>query len=236
MYGKTNYNAGNPEDPETIRKATSEHYFGRNALNDDGTYKNFIDGFGSIDQVISSVFKTSEYDDSTTVSNAIVTLAANAETLAGDFSNLQTRVGLDDNNGLSARITANETDILAIEKDLGPATSEGSVRHTLVQLATADSTLDKKISDLGDNFTTFTQELNTNLENYVSKSDYEAKIAEYNGTIAKLLERLDALENIHSELTPDPEPEIPEGEEDPEPENPDNEEELEPEDEGSTTV
>ena len=48
-------------------------------------------------------------------------------------------------------------------------------------------------------------------------------MAEYDETIAKLLERLEALEVIHPELTPDPEV-------------PDNGEELEPEDEGSTTV
>lgn len=98
--------------------------------------------------------------------------------------------------------------------------------------------------------------MKSDLENYILKSDYEAKIAAYDETIAKLLERLEALEAIHPELTPDPnpevpdngedpeEPETPEGGEDPEPENPDNGEntepdngeELEPEDEGSTTV
>ena len=140
MYGKTN--AVNSEDPEVIQKFTSEHYFGRNALDDNGVYRNFIDGFGSIDQVITSVFHTNNYDSSTTVSNAIATLAGNAETLRGEFDTLEARVGLDDNSGLSKRIVTNETDIIAIKDDLGPATKEGSVRHTLVQL-------DGKIFDLG---------------------------------------------------------------------------------------
>ena len=147
MYGKTN--SENSEDPEVIRKFTSEHYFGRNALDDNGIYRNFIDGFGSIDQVITSVFHTNNYDSSTTVSNAIATLAGNAETLRGEFDILETRVGLDDNSGLSKRIATNEADIQAIKDDLGPATKEGSVRHTLVQLAAADSALDGKISGLG---------------------------------------------------------------------------------------
>lgn len=375
MYGKTN--SENSEDPEVVRKFTSEHYFGRNALDDNGIYRNFIDGFGSIDQVITSVFHTNNYDSSTTVSNAIATLAGNAETLRGEFDTLETRVGLDDNSGLSKRIATNEADIKAIEDDLGPATKEGSVRHTLVQLAAADSALDGKISGLGtrhdnelevirksisDNakaiedeatardeaitqaisdevtardeaitqaidtevrerdeaitqainsenlgdlraqvsqnitdigtintqltgengivgqisgingqiiglnsnkvesstfeafktansseidkkldvstFTTFTQELNTNLgnyaqkddlEGYVLKSEYDAKVAEYDGKIAQLLERLEALEAIHPELAPDPEPE-PEPEPTPDPETPE-----EGEDEGTTT-
>lgn len=386
MYGKTN--SENSEDPEVVRKFTSEHYFGRNALDDNGIYRNFIDGFGSIDQVITSVFHTNNYDSSTTVSNAIATLAGNAETLRGEFDALlKSRVGLDDKSGLSKRISTNETDIQAIKDDLGPATKEGSVRHTLVQLAAADSTLDGKITGLGarhdnelevirknisDNakaiedeatardeaiaqaisdevtardetiaqaidtevrerdeaitqainsenladlraqvgqnitdigaintqltgengiigqingingqiiglnsnkvetstfeafktansseidkkldsstFTAFTQELNTNLEsyaqkddlesyslksdleNYILKSDYEAKIAAYDETIAKLLERLEALEAIHPELTPDPDPKTPENGENTEPETPKGE------DEGSTTV
>lgn len=408
MYGKTN--SENSEDPEVVRKFTSEHYFGRNALDDNGIYRNFIDGFGSIDQVITSVFHTNNYDSSTTVSNAIATLAGNAENLTRDFDILEARVGLDDNSGLSKRIATNEADIQAIKDDLGPATKEGSVRHTLVQLAAADSALDGKISGLGtrhdnelevirksisDNakaiedeatardeaiaqaisdevtardeaiaqaiaaevtardgaiaqaiatenlgdlrakvgqnitdigtinaqltgengivgqisginsqiislnsnkvetstfeafktansseidkkldsstFTAFTQELNTNLEsyaqkddlenyslksdleNYILKSDYDAKIAAYDETIAKLLERLEALEAIHPELTPDPDPEVPDNGEDPEePETPENGEDTEPEtpengentgsetpegeDEGSTTV
>lgn len=387
MYGKTN--SENSEDPEVVRKFTSEHYFGRNALDDNGIYRNFIDGFGSIDQVITSVFHTNNYDSSTTVSNAIATLAGNAETLRGEFDILENRVGLDDKSGLSKRIATNETDIQAIKDDLGPATKEGSVRHTLVQLAAADSTLDGKITGLGtrhdnelevirknisDNakaiedevtardgaiaqaiaaevtardgaitqaiaaevtardgaitqaitaenlgdlrakvgqnitdigtinaqltgengivgqisgingqiislnsnkvetstfeafktansseidkkldsstFTTFTQELNTNLEsyaqkddlesyslksdleNYILKSDYEAKVAEYDEKIAKLLERLEALEALHPELAPDPEPEP-----DPDPEpTPDPEIPEEGEDEGTTTT
>ena len=377
MYGKTN--SENSEDPEVIRKFTSEHYFGRNAKDGDGIYRNFIDGFGSIDQVITSVFHTENYDSSTTVSNAIATLAGNAENLTRDFDILEARVGLDDNSGLSKRIATNEADIKAIEDDLGPATKEGSVRHTLVQLAAADSALDGKISGLGtrhdnelevirksisDNakaieneatardeaiaqaisdevtardeaitqaidtevrerdeaitqainsenlgelraqvgqnitdigtintqltgengivgqisginsqiiglnsnkvesstfeafktanssemdkkldvstFTTFTQELNTNLESYaqkddlegyVLKSEYDAKVAEYDGKIAQLLERLEALETIHPELAPDPEPEPgPEPEPTPDPEIPE-----EGEDEGTTT-
>lgn len=130
MYGKTN--SENSEDPEIVRKFTSEHYFGRNALDDNGIYRNFIDGFGSIDQVITSVFHTNNYDNSTTVSNAIATLAGNAETLRREFDILEDRVGLDDDSGLSKRIATNETDIQAIKDDLGPATKEGSVRHTLV--------------------------------------------------------------------------------------------------------
>lgn len=140
MYGKTN--SENSEDPEVVRQFTSEHYFGKNAKDDNGIYRNFIDGFGSIDQVISSVFHTSDYDNTTTVSNAIATLAGNAETLRGEFDTLETRVGLNDDSGLSKRIATNETDIQAIKDDLGPATKEGSVRHTLVQL-------DGKISGLG---------------------------------------------------------------------------------------
>ena len=360
MYGKTN--SENSEDPEVVRKSTSEHYFGRNAKDDNGIYRNFIDGFGSIDQIITSVFHTNNYDSSTTVSNAIATLAGNAETLRAEFDTLETRVGLDDNGGLSKRIATNEADIKAIEDDLGPATKEGSVRHTLVQLAAADSTLDGKISTLGtrhdnelevirksisDNvkaieneatareeaidqaitsevdardeaiaqaisdevtardeaiaqaisgenladlraqvgqnitdigtinsqltgengivgqisgingqiislnsnkvetsafeafkttnsseidkkldsssFTTFTQELNTNLESYaqkddldgyVSKADYDAKVAEYDEKITELLERLAALEALHPDPEPEPEPEVPEEGED----------------------
>lgn len=140
MYGKTN--SENSEDPEVVRQFTSEHYFGKNAKDDNGIYRNFIDGFGSIDQVISSVFHTSNYDNTTTVSNAIATLAGNAENLTRDFNILQDRVGLTDESGLSKRIATNETDIQAIKDDLGPATKEGSVRHTLVQL-------DGKISGLG---------------------------------------------------------------------------------------
>ena len=84
------------------------------------------------------------------------------------------------------------------------------------------------------------------------KSDYEAKIAAYDETIAKLLERLEALEAIHPELTPDPDPETPENGENTEPEIPNNGDSSEPEtpesgentgseipegeDEGSTTV
>lgn len=71
-------------------------------------------------------------------------------------------------------------------------------------------------------FESFTQGLSTDLEGYVLKSDYEAKIAEYDEKIAKLLERLEALEALHPELAPDPEPE---------PEIPE-----EGEDEGTTTV
>ena len=377
MYGKTN--SENSEDPEVVRQFTSEHYFGKNAKDDNGIYRNFIDGFGSIDQVINSVFHTSDYDNTTTVSNAIATLAGNAETLRGEFDTLETRVGLDDNSGLSKRIATNETDIQAIKDDLGPVTAVGSVRYTLVQLANADTDLDSKISELRNNhnqelllvkgdiqtnkgaietevadrkqaitdeatarntaiaqaieaeaterdtkiiqaveaeatardtaitqaitaenlddlrskvgqnitdieaievqltgengiisqiggingqivginsqlsnkvetsvfdsfktnntteiekkldastFTTFTQELNTNLENYVLKSDYEAKIAEYDEKIAGLLERLEALEALHPELNPDPEPEPT-----PDPETP-----VEGEDEDSTTV
>ncbi len=384
MYGKTN--SENSEDPEVVRKFTSEHYFGRNALDNNGIYRNFIDGFGSIDQVITSVFHTNNYDSSTTVSNAIATLAGNAETLRGEFDILEARVGLDDNSGLSKRIATNEADIKAIEDDLGPATKEGSVRHTLVQLDSKISGLgtrhdqeliamgadidanekaikdekearEKAINDeitnrntaiseaintevanrntaisdaistevsnrntaisdaisaevtardtaindavrpintqlTGENgivsqisgingqitnintllsqrvetstfedfktanaeniskkldtstfesfqitntgnidkkldastFESFTQELNTNLEDYVLKSDYDAKVAEYDEKIAKLLERLEALEALHPELAPDPEPT-------PDPEIPE-----EGEDEGTTTV
>ena len=71
-------------------------------------------------------------------------------------------------------------------------------------------------------FESFTQGLSTDLEGYVLKSDYEAKVAEYDEKIAKLLERLEALEALHPELAPDPEPE---------PEIPE-----EGEDEGTTTV
>ena len=395
MYGKTN--SENSEDPEVVRKFTSEHYFGKNALDDNGIYRNFIDGFGSIDQVITSVFHTNNYDSSTTVSNAIATLAGNAENLTRDFDILEARVGLDDNSGLSKRIATNETDIQAIKDDLGPATKEGSVRHTLVQLdgkisglgtrhdqelaamgldidanekaikdekdareqaintevtnrntaiseaisaevtnrntaiseaisaeVTARDTAisnaisaevtarDAAISDAvrpintsltGENgivsqisgingqitnintllsqrvetttfeafktsntenigkkldtstfesfqtsntenigkkldtstFESFTQGLSTDLEGYVLKSDYEAKVAEYDEKIAKLLERLEALEALHPELAPDPEPDPdPEPEPDPEP-TPDPEIPEEGEDEGTIT-
>ena len=72
--------------------------------------------------------------------------------------------------------------------------------------------------------------MKSDLENYILKSDYEAKIAAYDETIAKLLERLEALEAIHPELAPDPDPKTPENEENTEPETPKGE------DEGSTTV
>lgn len=94
--------------------------------------------------------------------------------------------------------------------------------------------------------------MKSDLENYILKSDYEAKIAAYDETIAKLLERLEALEAIHPELTPDPDPEVPDSGESPDPETPENGENTEPEtpengentgseipegeDEGSTTV
>lgn len=78
-------------------------------------------------------------------------------------------------------------------------------------------------------FESFTQGLSTDLEGYVLKSDYEAKVAEYDEKIAKLLERLEALEALHPELAPDPEPD-PDPEPTPDPEIPE-----EGEDEGTTT-
>lgn len=72
--------------------------------------------------------------------------------------------------------------------------------------------------------------MKSDLENYILKSDYEAKIAAYDETIAKLLERLEALEALHPELAPDPEPE-PDPEPTPDPEIPE-----EGEDEGTTTT
>lgn len=71
--------------------------------------------------------------------------------------------------------------------------------------------------------------MKSDLENYILKSDYEAKIAAYDETIAKLLERLEALEAIHPELTPDPDPEVPDSGESPDPETPENGENTEPE-------
>lgn len=68
--------------------------------------------------------------------------------------------------------------------------------------------------------------MKSDLEGYVLKSEYDAKVAEYDGKIAQLLERLEALEALHPELAPDPEPEPT-----PDPENPE-----EGEDEGTTTV
>lgn len=58
--------------------------------------------------------------------------------------------------------------------------------------------------------------MKSDLEGYVLKSEYDAKVAEYDGKIAQLLERLEALEALHPELAPDPEPEpeIPEEGED----------------------
>lgn len=73
---------------------------------------------------------------------------------------------------------------------------------------------------------TFTQTLNSTLENYVLKSTYEEKMAEYDEIISGLLSRLEALEVLHPELTPDPDPEP----------NPGDSEEGGEEDEGSTTV
>lgn len=88
------------------------------------------------------------------------------------------------------------------------------------QITNTDN-IDKKLD--ASTFESFTQELSTDLEGYVLKSDYDAKVAEYDEKIAKLLERLEALEAIHPELAPDPEPE-------PDPEIPE-----EGEDEGTTT-
>lgn len=73
--------------------------------------------------------------------------------------------------------------------------------------------------------------MKSDLEGYVLKSEYDAKVAEYDGKIAQLLERLEALEALHPELAPDPEPDP-----DPEPEpTPDPEIPEEGEDEGTTT-
>lgn len=58
-------------------------------------------------------------------------------------------------------------------------------------------------------------------------------MAEYDEIISGLLSRLEALEVLHPELTPDPEPEEPIP--DPEP-DPGDSEEGDEEDEGSTTV
>jgi hypothetical protein len=71
--------------------------------------------------------------------------------------------------------------------------------------------------------------LKSDLEGYVLKSEYDAKVAEYDGKIAQLLERLEALEALHPELAPEPEPDL-----DPEP-TPDPEIPEEGEDEGTTT-